>query len=814
MRRTTSFLAGLLVLLVAFPAGAVTITIVNKDAAGLGLNDPTPAAPVGGNPGTTIGQQRMNVFLKAADFWSGILPGNVEIRIDASFSPLTCSKSTAVLGGTSPNYAESDFAGGILPGVWYVVAEASQLAGYDLEPGNSYMTTQFNSMLGQPGCLDGNFFYYGFDANTPANNVNLLTVTLHEFAHGLGFLSLADESTGALFGASQGQPQPDIFDAFVYDTTAKKSWNDMATDAERQASAINTGNLVWNGPAANAAGAAYLVNRAGMNVNGQMLLYAPNPVQVGSNVSHWDTSCIPNLLMEPIINSDLPIGVDITPDALRDIGWWGTSPIGPTYYYVASVAHSTGGTPAAPAFFTSDLFVANEGASDANVTFRFLGHDADGTSGVEKTATIAAGKGVTYHDVLASLFGLPGNNYGAIRVAANTASLKISSVTTTPTPDGKGAYGQSVPAVTSAQLLQNGSPGVIAGVREDGTARTNLVLQNATEVPLDVLINLWDDNGANLGTLSKNLLPLEMTQLGRIIQTITGARNTSNATLTLSTPTAGPAFTAFTAFASLVNNGTNDPATLFASTGYGGSGAASFIVSSVARAQGGSSSPAFYTSDFFLANVGSSAANVTLQFLAFGTPDGSTGPKRSYSLNPQTAFTFRDVLGSVFGLSSNRDFGAILVSSDTPGLAIDSVTTTPAPSGPGRFGQSVPGIPRPSWIRTGTNAAIVGVREDGTARTNLVLVNGPPDGGIPPYTITVNYAFYGDDGTQLGTTQQATLAPLGMTQINRVVTTGVGAPSGSAGTLVLWTTTPGAVFTGFASLINNGTNDPATLLPQ
>ena len=62
MRRTTLLLAGLLVFLVALPAHAVTITIVNKDAAGQGLNDPTPATPVGGNPGTTIGQQRLNVL--------------------------------------------------------------------------------------------------------------------------------------------------------------------------------------------------------------------------------------------------------------------------------------------------------------------------------------------------------------------------------------------------------------------------------------------------------------------------------------------------------------------------------------------------------------------------------------------------------------------------------------------------------------------------------------------------------------------------------------------------------------------------------
>ncbi len=282
----------------------------------------------------------------------------------------------------------------------------------------------------------------------------------------------------------------------------------------------------------------------------------------------------------------------------------------------------------------------------------------------------------------------------------------------------------------ASQLISPGSPGAIAGVREDATARTNLVLVNATDQPLDVLVGLRDDNGANLGTLTPpTLQPLEMTQLPRVIQTITGTRSTSNATITLSTTTSGGAFTAF---ASLLDNlGTNDPATLFASTGFGGSGAASFIVPSVARSAGGTvAAPAMYTTDFFLANVGSTSANVTLRYLAFGTPDGSTGPTKSYSLNPQTAYTFRDVLGSVFGLSSNRDFGAILVTSSSPGLAIDSVTTTPAPSGPGRFGQSVPGIPSASWFRPGTNVAIVGVREDDKVRTNLVLVNGPPDGGI------------------------------------------------------------------------------------
>ena len=42
--------------------GAATIVIQNSDAAGVGFNDATAVAPIGGNPGTTLGQQRLNAF--------------------------------------------------------------------------------------------------------------------------------------------------------------------------------------------------------------------------------------------------------------------------------------------------------------------------------------------------------------------------------------------------------------------------------------------------------------------------------------------------------------------------------------------------------------------------------------------------------------------------------------------------------------------------------------------------------------------------------------------------------------------------------
>jgi hypothetical protein len=454
MRHAAVLLTGLL--LAFLPAAhllAATITIINMDPAGQGLNDPTPAAPVGGNPGTTIGAQRLNVFNQAAQIWGSILPGSVEIRVEASFTALPCTSTSAVLGGAGPMEVWRDFSGAPFPGIWYVSALANRLSGVDEDPSTSDIQAQFNKNLGQTGCLTGSGFYYGFDTNQ-GTLINFLVVSLHEFAHGLGFLSLVDDSSGTLLGG-----QGDIYSMFILDTTAGKGWLHMASDAERQASAINTGNVVWSGPNTNVAAAAYLaarpflfvtappavagnhevgtanfgaaltetgvsgtliattpsdaclaltnggqvsgqialvdrgscsftqkaVNvqaagatglviannvagappmmvgtdpsitipvvsvsqtdgaslranlpaqvriglnpslRSGADASGRVLLYVPNPVEPGSSISHFDTSAVPNLLMEPAVNQDLPIGVDITTDLFRDIGWFGVS---------------------------------------------------------------------------------------------------------------------------------------------------------------------------------------------------------------------------------------------------------------------------------------------------------------------------------------------------------------------------------------------------------------------------------------------------------------------------------------------------------
>jgi hypothetical protein len=51
---------------------------------------------------------------------------------------------------------------------------------------------------------------------------------------------------------------------------------------------------------------------AGADTAGNVLLNAPNPVQLGSSISHFDPLTTPNTLMEPAINVDLFRKVDLT----------------------------------------------------------------------------------------------------------------------------------------------------------------------------------------------------------------------------------------------------------------------------------------------------------------------------------------------------------------------------------------------------------------------------------------------------------------------------------------------------------------------
>src|SRR5436189_612158 len=107
-----------LALFTATTADAANIIIQNNNGPGVGFNDPTLVAPVGGNPGTTLGAQRLNAFTYAANLWGACLQSNVVILVRARMDPQTCTATSAVLGSAGSTTVERDFAGAPLANTW------------------------------------------------------------------------------------------------------------------------------------------------------------------------------------------------------------------------------------------------------------------------------------------------------------------------------------------------------------------------------------------------------------------------------------------------------------------------------------------------------------------------------------------------------------------------------------------------------------------------------------------------------------------------------------------------------------------------
>ena len=221
------------------------ITIRNMDAAGVGFNDNTAATPVGGNNGTTLGQQRMNVFLKAAELWGAVLDSNVEILVDASFPPINtadapCTANSGVLGSAGPTRIVANFKNAPLQNVWYPVALANKLAGEDTQPAVADIQARFNSLVGTANCLPTLPWYLGLD-NNEGEKTDLLVVVLHEIGHGLGMTGSSSSTTGELRNG-----MPNIFELHAFDTATGLRWDQMSAQ-QRLASGVNTANLVWDG---------------------------------------------------------------------------------------------------------------------------------------------------------------------------------------------------------------------------------------------------------------------------------------------------------------------------------------------------------------------------------------------------------------------------------------------------------------------------------------------------------------------------------------------------------------------------------------
>ena len=351
-------------------AVSTNIQIINQDSAGEGLN--SNASPFSGqtnNSGSTLGAQRVAVFQAAADYWEKLILSPVTIRVGVNMDPQFCTSNRAVLGSAGPNSVFRGFTNNPLSNTWYVEAVANSLAGSDLDNTSNDIGATFNSDIdNNNSCLSGVNWWLGINAPAPAGTISLFDTVLHEIGHGIGVISLVS-SSGVKFLSRN-----DAYMYQLYDESTSTYWRDM-NDVQRAASAINTNNLVWRGT--NAGNNSNHLTAG--KTNNHIRMYAPNPYQFGSSVSHWDTSLTPDELMEPfatVTSNDLA-----TIQLLKDIGWVISEGPGELAFAKSkySVEEDKG---------FININVERTQASEGAVSVLVNSSDISTTAGVDYTATI------------------------------------------------------------------------------------------------------------------------------------------------------------------------------------------------------------------------------------------------------------------------------------------------------------------------------------------------------------------------------------------------------------------------------------------
>ena len=235
----------------------------------------------------------------AIDIWSRNFSSKVPINVEATWET---NANNYILGSARPGYFFNDFPGAPDSDLWYPSALANSLANRDLDPNQIEIFLNVNSTP---------LWHTGTDGKPGPRSYDLVSVILHEVAHGLGFLSNAEYDrffgTGYMF-------QPTPFDAYVELPDGRKFTDFCSRSADLGKAMINP--LYWSGTSAIAA-----------NRGSKPKLYTPTSYEEGSSITHLDedlfsksltdAAMTPNLDPGEVFRSPGPIALAMIEDMLK-----------------------------------------------------------------------------------------------------------------------------------------------------------------------------------------------------------------------------------------------------------------------------------------------------------------------------------------------------------------------------------------------------------------------------------------------------------------------------------------------------------------
>lgn len=222
-----------------------------------------------------------------------------------------------------------------------------------------------------------------------------------------------------------------------------------------------------------------------------------------------------------------------------------------------------------------------------------------------------------------------------------------------------------------------------------------------------------------------------------------------------------------------------------------------YLVSNAAHTTGAAGSD--WRSLLVAHNPGTQTAEVNLYFLKKGVDNSST-PGRQVEVAPSSSLGLDDVVERTFGQSGTS--GAILLGSNRP-LVVTSRTYNFKATG--TFGQYIEGYPAQQAVSGSQEVRLLQLTKNATFRTNVGFANATPN------QLSVAARYFRADGTSLGTRTVA-LSAWGYTQEDDVFAR-LGVAAADDAYAIVSSTTPGARYFAYASVIDGRTNDPVCVVP-
>ncbi len=445
--------------------------------------------------------------------------------------------------------------------------------------------------------------------------------------------------------------------------------------------------------------------------------------------------------------------------------------------WVPVASHSPGAQGSA---WRTDLALLNAGSSERSATVTF--HAPQGP--VSRDIVVMPGAQLLLPDVVAFL----GAEGSAPLSVATDGALEVSSRTFSPSAGclPSGSLGLALPTLADGEGLLAGSPGLLPQLREDAAFRTNVTFVCTGAFPALARLRLYDDSGAELAAADVSVPASGFLQLDRPFASLASRSDLANAWGRVEVLEGGPLL----AFATVIDNATNDPLARFASPEAALASAARIPMASHSSGAQGSS----WRTDLGLLNPGSVPRSATVSFLT--EPPAS----RTFSVPPGSQLVLTDVVASL-GASGSAP---LRVDADGP-LAVSSRTYSPAGSCPGSLGLALPTLVPSDGLADGASARLSQLREDAAFRTNVTFVNAGSLGA------SARLRLYDDSGSELASTE-VSVAVSGFLQLDRpFASLASRSDLGSAWARV--DVLSGGPLLVFATVIDNATNDPLARLP-